>query len=528
MLAELPEEKRQRMQAKAADRRKPDQSLSGDMTAQRPGALPANRLSVLPEEEDCSVGDFETTGNRDYPMTTGLSSDIHKEIERTIPLVRLSEAADDPSRSQRSFDVPSLSAACDDCRRKHKRCNHRTEVDSDDCPVEHRKRGRKPKKRPLSIHANRSGVRTVNTSGTSRFQVHRSRSGPRSTTEQEQSAFDATSTGPSVTIENQSGNSHEEGPHLPIDAPDMSFSKVRRGYIPRPPNLTKNGKRRGRPPKYLAQQKQRVVQQVVPRVPLACLSDSESNYQTYRPRKRRAIDDYEFSERFDKVIMGRFNETETSSVSESVCEEDRSWCRMECKVEIEEEEWSSTSTQSGRKLRANDIDMDIHPKISIASLLNPTCVKPISIHADSLAESTSCVPVSQDMRDTAVVRDSNDEPPKRWLRVRQSSGVLPANNLKRPHLSRAATSIKDAHRTQRYQSADWSSVYGQENVHPSFKNKKPTAPDCNGQILTPVTDYLRQSLSHRPSPPPIEPYFSVATIPNFQYSSVRTTAMKRL
>lgn len=121
-------------------------------------------------------------------------------------------------------------------------------------------------------------------------------------------------------------NSPYRGDHVVHDVPDVDdmdnkwrtravshhVSKSRKIYVPRPLNLTKNGKRRGRPPKYLTGESHH---SVCPDVQESASDSGLSSEQQYKPRKRRSVEDYEYSENFKEVILKKLSlETHQASL----------------------------------------------------------------------------------------------------------------------------------------------------------------------------------------------------------------------
>lgn len=156
-----------------------------------------------------------------------------------------------------------ISAACDDCRRRHKRCVHRVIIDfvrnhDDQCEG-----------------FNKHGLEDLQGRKNCLLPQLDSRIEIAEYNRQKDSLFG------DIRLQPKEGHS-----------------------APRPPNLTKNGKRRGRPPKTHPRTAVRSSRADTNR---RCFFDSESesvDTTPYRPYKRRAIDDYEYSDRFQEVISG--------------------------------------------------------------------------------------------------------------------------------------------------------------------------------------------------------------------------------
>ena len=148
---------------------------------------------------------------------------------------------------------PSFSPACNDCRRRHRKCPHRAEI-------------------PL----------------------------------------------PAVEMD----SSDSEVDDAMSDAlsgfadPPRAFSKPARNCAVKPPPLitaddAQGRKRRGRPPKWLVNERARKASKEEGSISKA--ERSAAGSEPYRPRKRRAIDDYEFSGKFDEIILQKFNVAQSES-----------------------------------------------------------------------------------------------------------------------------------------------------------------------------------------------------------------------
>lgn len=172
------------------------------------------------------------------------------------------------------------SGACDDCRRRHKRCAHRSSRNARRFALSSRftegkrqNRGQSIKSEDVPHAKSASLIAFSQTPGPARLQ-----------------------SSSSIGAKNADG---------------VTTTYRRKKYIPRPPNYTKNGKRRGRPPKIRTSfDLDRVSSHVDD--DRKVMSDSPDEAE-YKPRKRRAVDDYEFSQKFDEVILGKHIKSESDS-----------------------------------------------------------------------------------------------------------------------------------------------------------------------------------------------------------------------
>lgn len=504
MLAELPAEKRLRLQAKAADRRRNEQESSHSSRDKA--------HSIISSAESSSQRTQASTDSatRNQEAEIKLQSMSHREGQCRVTTAMI-EGEPSMLSTKRLCEIPSLGAACDDCRRKHKRCHHRLAMRSRSNAAKYRKRAKLRRRRSTARVPQASEIVNKRTAGGSSSPANRL--GRASKRLVQAGYFTAPFAGSTlltsgISVDVNAGISWDNGRSLSRDHQSLKTGieivpTSKRGYIPRPPNLTKNGKRRGRPPKYLAQSRQQDAELVLCQLERpGGASDSESGQHDYKPRKRRAIDDYEFSEKFDEVILGKAEKIGDSSDFESNANDDASWCADGSDPRSE----ASDSSESNASMPLTLIPgrLSTPDKISIESLLNPPASENLrqvkSIHS---------VWETQNRQRRSLLRTSSRVP----LEELPNNNCVP-RNLERFSRLDFAGGIRCHERA----------YSGQENRRPLHEIQDifwDRASDLPRETSNNWSDFDSCESVSRPQLL-IEPLCETGNLPNFAWSAVRT------
>lgn len=126
--------------------------------------------------------------------------------------------------------------------------------------------------------------------------------------------------------------------------------------------FTASGKRRGRPPKWLIEQRKLAAKEVV-------TDDSKSvkadewyvTTERYRPRKRRPIDDYEYSQKFEKVILNKVTDSESDASEPTVYVKGKKVRGPAVKEETRDKDVASETQESSQDSAASYEPVDSGP-----------------------------------------------------------------------------------------------------------------------------------------------------------------------
>lgn len=515
MIAELPEDKRLRLQNKGVDRKKPDHGVADeadDAQNRLQGAgIPIkteSSPSVGPVESQCSTSPMTARDRGTKPQEGKSLSEIEGSTHGQVQL-------------------SCLGAACDSCRRKHKRCRHRLELDSgyDDQEdfandVKKKRKGRPPKRgRPAgpSRRAPHSPLKV----GSVGHSSSRAQPSPREPLSSDSCAVGETHDQPAM---------QQSAPVSPVRV-NMSNTqansekvnrKGRRGYVPRPPNLTKNGKRRGRPPKALSQPRSKVLRSTFPQSPAPANSDSDATPGlSYRPRKRRAIEDYEFSEKFNEIILEKSPLAGASCSGESEDVDDTPTGTPESEVEAQECQGPMWLVQMQSDRHHSDTPAS-YSKISVASLLNPSKDTNARVQRrDNHRLTSTDILIFEQNQEATMNFQSVSIPPDRILRSKVASG-----RIKHPGSSQSFFDTSERTSGESKYINRRGLPHGEkENSMSITKVRKSKKQSQARPILRPVTNSLSHIASIQETRCTQQSRFAFTAMPEVQYSSIRTSKL---